>query len=227
VDSTGYPRLGHVLVPGEHRRARAWHNHNPCLWTGVLERRRTTLLTLVRRTWHVAPATPSVANPDDIAGIEGNATISEWIHPHGPPSLFFVSQGSLYQITNHTHILYADLVNATHDLALRERSSQPSTRTAFKLRLSKKKSGLSVGTWDWYTTMLQFKLGHRSNHGLFYKCTEETGEKSIYVPLDLYVDSLFKLLQRTHSVSVIHSGRTPDGCEILTLTSYTVRSKDE
>jgi len=139
-------------------------------------------------------------------GIEANATIGEWKHPHGPPSQFFVSQGSLYQITNHTHILYADLVNVTHDMAVRDRGSRPTPRPAFKLRLSKAKNGLSGGTWEWFRTMLQFKLGNRSNHGLFYKCTEVTGETNIYVPLE--------------------HGRTPDGCEILTLASYSVKSEE-
>jgi len=140
-------------------------------------------------------------------GIEANATIGDWKHPLGPPSQFFVSKGSLYQITNHTHILYADLVNATTELAARDKTSDPVVRPAFKLRLSKKKTGLTSGTWEWFTSMLQFRLGKRSNYGLFYKCVEDTGETNIYVPLN--------------------PGRTPDGCDILTLQSFSVQTEEK
>ncbi|KAF8592121.1 hypothetical protein K439DRAFT_1626135 [Ramaria rubella] len=131
-------------------------------------------------------------------GLEANLTVAHYKHPLGPPSRFFVSRGSLYQITNQTHILYTDLLNATEEISERDRSGTP--RAAFKLRLSNQKPTLAGGSWEWVTTMLQFKLGERSNNGLFYKCTETTGETSVYVPLE--------------------SGRTPDGCEILTLVSF-------
>lgn len=124
-------------------------------------------------------------------GLESNVTVTGWVHEDlGPPSKFFVSNGALYQITNQTTILYANLLNATDQMAHRTPKSESEDenyqgRTIFRLALSSKRDGLVSGSWEWYATLLQYRLGNKSNNGLFYKCTETNGDTSVYVPLDV------------------------------------------
>ncbi|GJJ07158.1 hypothetical protein Clacol_001358 [Clathrus columnatus] len=126
---------------------------------------------------------------NDLPGLESNITVGEWVYGElGPPSKFFVSNGGLYQITNHTTILYTNLLNATDHMAHRtssELNGDLGGRSIFRMSLSTKKDGLIGGSWDWVATTLQYKLGSKSNNGLFYKCTETNGDTSVYVPLDM------------------------------------------
>lgn len=120
-------------------------------------------------------------------GLESNVTVTDWVQGDlGPPSKFFVSNGGLYQITNQTSILYANLLNATDTMAVRTPDSNENPgRAIFRLALSTTKNGHVGGSWEWFATMLQYRLGNKSNNGLFYKCTETNGDMGIYVPLDM------------------------------------------
>ncbi|THH19781.1 hypothetical protein EW146_g1454 [Bondarzewia mesenterica] len=107
------------------------------------------------------------------------------------PPLFFVNHDQLFQYTNDSHILNVNVVNTTAS------NEDP---MPYKIVLGNKRAGLLDTVWRWRGILLHFDHGGQTNQGLYYSCLNKAGIWNVYM-----------FLQPTP---------TPDGCNIVTMSSF-------
>ena len=100
------------------------------------------------------------------------------IFEHNAPPPFYIHNGQLWQPTNLTSILRANVLNVT---SIEQKGIiQPAP---LKIELSEEAKGID-GTWRWQGTKLYFESGNRSNRGLYFSCVTNGGARGLYTALE-------------------------------------------
>jgi len=126
-------------------------------------------------------------------GLPGHALVTRASEGDRPPLFYIDSKGSFNIFINSTSIMSVNIVNTT--------KPEDTVMKPLQLTFSKKREGITSGTWSWIGTLLRYTLPNgQGNRGLFFQCRLPDGTRGVFLNLD--------------------EGAAPMGCNLVTLHSY-------